>query len=994
MAFFTAKDDALSPGVSNVKKPLSMRRDLTFKVWDKWLPPALLLGGTGITAIALAADYLTFGGLPGIGPRQVAFALCGFVVLLTGIVLMLSEHRRFIGEYFLVGAAVVAVAFVADLLVINGLPEMGDKQIVLAAIGLSVIAAIVIPVSPVDRQNSHRRYNLFSLDRLNITRFLSIVVQLGLLMLVIAQLHLENQAFYLNVMPLVFYGFLIHYFLPLHYRLPFFLLLSLVALVGILGFANGAWLIGIGLCLIGICHLPVSYLARIAIMIAVGTALAVIRVGWFYAPWLETVWPVLASMFMFRLIIYLYDLRHGKAKPTLIDTLSYFFLLPNVVFPFFPVVDYSTFRRTYYDDEQHRIYQKGLQWMLRGVIQLIIYRYIYYYVALAPEAVTNTAELVRYVILNFALYIRISGQFHLIIGLLHLFGFNLPETHHLYFLASSFTDLWRRINIYWKDFMMKVFYFPTYFRIRKWGATTSLIAATFFVFFLTWFFHAYQWFWLRGTFLLTVPDILFWFILALLVVANTLYEASRGRKRTLTGQTSQSFGELVAPALRSAATFTILALLWSLWSSESIKDWFALLAVVEPTPADVTLLIATFLAIASVFGLTIWIGTYRAKRAGSTVKESAFFRSAAVTLVSVLLLFLISNPVVYGQIGGKPEELIKDLTGDRLSDGEAALLQQGYYEDLTGVNRFNSQLWEIYTKRPSDWASIRDTEAIRATDDNLILELVPSTTISFNGVTLSTNRWGMRDRDYEQTPAPDTYRIALTGPSFVMGLGVADNEGFEWLLEERLNREYAGSQYSRYEILNFAVPAYSAIQDLMVLEQKTLPFQPNALFFMAHQRDEEAVVGYLADRVSVGEELPYPGLMELVNRAGIEPGATKKDVERRLRPLGEEILSWTYRQIVEASLTNDILPVWIFMPTLEDPLQAEEVVYLSRLAEESGFIVLDLSDAYNNQDVEALVVAYWDKHPNARGHRLIAERLLEALLEKKAEIPLFPSDTE
>ena len=54
-----------------------------------------------------------------------------------------------------------------------------------------------------------------------------------------------------------------------------------------------------------------------------------------------------------------------------------------------------------------------------------------------------------------------------------------------------------------------------------------------------------------------------------------------------------------------------------------------------------------------------------------------------------------------------------------------------------------------------------------------------------------------------------------------MGYGVADDEGFEPLLEDRLNEEIAGSPYQKYEILNFAVPGYSAIQDLMVLEQKT-----------------------------------------------------------------------------------------------------------------------------------------------------------------------------
>jgi hypothetical protein len=219
--------------------------------------------------------------------------------------------------------------------------------------------------------------------------------------------------------------------------------------------------------------------------------------------------------------------------------------------------------------------------MLRGVIHLLLYRFVNYYLVIAPEDVTNTTELVRYLISNFALYLRISGQFHLIIGILHLFGFNLPETHHLYFLASSFTDLWRRINIYWKDFMMKLFYYPTYFKIRQWGAITSLVFATFFVFFLTWVFHAYQWFWLRGSFLFTAPDILFWFILAVLVGERSL------------GQRSKSIEEIAAQAIRLAGTFSVMAVLWSLWSSASVREWIALLLVVQGTLVDITVLFAS-----------------------------------------------------------------------------------------------------------------------------------------------------------------------------------------------------------------------------------------------------------------------------------------------------------------------------------------------------------------------------------------------------------------
>jgi hypothetical protein len=943
--------------------------------------------GAGMTALALAADLINTGSPQGIGPRQVALALSGFAILLAGVVLISSISQRYIGEWLLVALATFAAAFAADLVVVNGLPDFGAKYLVLASIGFGVLTTGMITSSYADRKNAGPWLYLFPLDKLQISKFLSIVVQLGLLVLVARLFRLENQAFYHNLMLLTFYGFLIHYFLPPQYRLPFFLLLSVAAIAGILGFVNGIWLIAIGLGLIGICHLPVSYNARVAILLAAGAGLVALRAGWIDVSWLDVIWPVLASMFMFRLIIYIYDLKHGKAAPTLASTLSYFFLLPNVVFPFFPVVDYSTFRRTYYNEEQHQIYQRGLQWMLRGMIHLILYRYVNYHLAIAPEEVTSTVELVRYLVSNFALYLRISGQFHLIVSFLHLFGFNLPATHHLYFLSINFTDLWRRINIYWTGFMMKVFFYPIYFRIRQWGATSSLVFATSIVFFLTWFLHAYQWFWLRGTFLLTAPDILFWFILACLVVINTLYEARRGRKRTL-GQQSLSVGDIAAHALRSAGTFTVMAVLWSLWSSDSIQDWMGLLSVVDLNFEDAAILLLGFLAIIVVFGITIWITAPAEKRNEPREIQPAFFRSAAVTGGSILLVFLMGNPIVYSQFGGKAQELIGDLTVNRLSDREAALLQRGYYEDLAGVNRFNSQLWEIYTKRPSDWVTLRDTAAIRLTNDNLILELVPSTTIDFNGTRLSTNRWGMRDQDYGKIPPPNTYRIAMTGPSFVMGYGVADNEGFEPLLEDRLNREYAGGQYAKYEILNFAVPGYSAIQDLMLLEQKGLSFQPDALFFMAHQREEEAVVLYLADRISVGADLPYADLMELTQRAGVEAGMTKSEAERQLRPLGTEILSWTYRHIVEVTQANGILPIWIFMPTLEDPLHEAEVVHLTGLARESGFIVLDISDAYDNQDVDSIVVAYWDKHPNAEGHRLIAERLFQALQEKDL-IPLF-----
>src|SRR5439155_15735871 len=106
-----------------------------------------------------------------------------------------------------------------------------------------------------------------------------------------------------------------------------------------LGLSNGSRLIGLGLGLIAICHLPLPVLLRAVLLLLAGAALAGLRID-FPLPF----WPIFGSMFMFRIIVYLFELRHGKARLPSALTLAYFFPLPNVSFTLFPVLDFQTFR--------------------------------------------------------------------------------------------------------------------------------------------------------------------------------------------------------------------------------------------------------------------------------------------------------------------------------------------------------------------------------------------------------------------------------------------------------------------------------------------------------------------------------------------------------------------------------------------------------------------------------------------------------------------------
>jgi len=823
-------------------------------------------------------------------------------------------------------------------------------------------------------------------DWQGLLKFLGIAVQLYLLVFIMRMLHLEHNAFHGKVMPLVFYGFIIHHLLPCPYRLVFFLFLSLAGILSVLGLADSAWLVGISLLLIGICHLPIPFWGRVAILLIAGGALTATRFGYFPAPWTKAIWPILASMLMFRLIIYLYDLKHNKAPMGMMHTLAYFFLLPNVACPLFPVVDYRTFCRTYYDEDEYRIYQTGLKWMLWGVIHLLIYRYINYYWIISPDKVHNTSTLVQYMVSNYLLIIRLSGQYHLIVGILHLFGFNLPRIMDLYFLSTGFTDYLRRVNVYWKDFIQKVFHHPAYFRMRNFRSATKLALATVWGFVATWFLHSYQWFWIQGSFLLSGPDVLFWLSLALLVVINSLYEVKHGLKFVLVKRAA-TLGEIAAKTLRATGIFVVMTILWSMWISLSLSEWFSLLSAAEVAWQDVAI---TLLAMTAVIGAAMFV--YE-KWPARMVAPPAFFRFATPTAVAILVLYLLVQPAYAFRLGTQASDLIAALRMDRLNEPDAALLERGYYEKLNNVHAFNSQLWELYMQKPDDWKPLHETNAVRKTDDFRRYELVPELDGSLKDVPFKTNRWGMRDDDYEQTPPPNAYRIAMIGGSIAQGPGVVHEETFEYLLEQRLNREHAGGQYAKYEILNFSVGGYNILQQLTALEKNVFDFKPDALFCMSVTRDEMRTFNFLLE--TPFETIPYEDVREIIRRAGVTEKMRINKAARLLKPYNDEIMSWTYNRIVQSCKPHGVLPVWICLPLEPEKYDSTQAADLRRLAQQAGFIALNLIDAYDSAKGTYLWIAPWDRHPNAKAHRLIANRIYEALRENQDKIPLgFSAKTQ
>jgi len=98
------------------------------------------------------------------------------------------------------------------------------------------------------------------------------------------------------------------------------------------------------------------------------------------------------------------------------------------------------------------------------------------------------------------------------------------------------------------------------------------------------------------------------------------------------------------------------------------------------------------------------------------------------------------------------------------------------------------------------------------------------------------NRFGFRERDYELEKAPDTYRIAVIGDSFTFGQGIAEEDRFSNLLEQRLNADKSRRDV-RYEVLNFGQPGKNTQDETGVLNKFVLPAKPDFIILQWYKND-------------------------------------------------------------------------------------------------------------------------------------------------------------
>jgi hypothetical protein len=323
----------------------------------------------------------------------------------------------------------------------------------------------------------------------------------------------------------------------------------------------------------------------------------------------------------------------------------------------------------------------------------------------------------------------------------------------------------------------------------------------------------------------------------------------------------------------------------------------------------------------------------------------------------------------------------------------------GYYEGLIGggdsPEGARSELAMRLLGKPSDWVRFDAANvAYHINGDFLLFALKPNVRRRIFGQPFATNAQGFRDGPFSIEKPPGTFRIVVLGSSIDMGWGVGDGESYVDLLETWLNEHarVVGSP-RRFEVLNFAVAAYSPMQRLEVYRRKAAAYHPDLVLFSATLLDTRLIEIHLCDLLQQRVDPTYDFLRRAIADSGIAPDDLRLDareqlvrkaaVKKKLQPRYWPVYDATLGTLAADCRSSGVPLACAIVPRVgkadAPEARGERVARLREIAAHHALTMFDLTDTFDHLDPSKVELAAWDDHPNARGHRRLFLALARAL---------------
>lgn len=270
--------------------------------------------------------------------------------------------------------------------------------------------------------------------------------------------------------------------------------------------------------------------------------------------------------------------------------------------------------------------------------------------------------------------------------------------------------------------------------------------------------------------------------------------------------------------------------------------------------------------------------------------------------------------------------------------------------------------------------------------------------IKFNQKYVHLNKDGMRDKDFSLEKPADTIRIAVIGDSYTFGSGVKDiNLTYSKILEKELNKL---DDDKTYEVLNFGVPGYDAPQELDMLKNKALNYNPDIIIIGYSVNDVVNIdssinkspdmisipfIGFWLRQVSYSYYFLETRTNRFLENIGVRTSYEITLLEVYNSELNQNHSRILYKEIAELTNANDISVILVNFPityNLKNYPFSIITNFSRSVAEENGFYFIDLTKPFSEFKPEELIVSKYDRHPNELGHEIAAENILEIFINK------------
>lgn len=297
---------------------------------------------------------------------------------------------------------------------------------------------------------------------------------------------------------------------------------------------------------------------------------------------------------------------------------------------------------------------------------------------------------------------------------------------------------------------------------------------------------------------------------------------------------------------------------------------------------------------------------------------------------------------------------------------------------LVGVGVLGELMLRLYTRSAIiyDVEMTRYANELKLTSSNPRIGHVhrPNASSRLMGVRVETNSDGLRDREYP-VERNDSRRIVALGDSLTFGWGVAEEDSFVTLLEERLGRERPT------EIINFGTGNYNTEQEVALFLEKGLKYRP----------DDVVLFYFINDAEPTPRTSPYAfvGHSRMVTfvwsrvKAILSRARPQKSFEAFYSGLyadgspGWEVAKSALETLRDVCAREGIRLEVVLLPELhrlEPYTFAKEHRLVMDFLAARGIDALDLAPAFADvTDPHRLWVALDDAHPNAVAHEMIAE---------------------